>query len=56
VLNCFIEQTEQAIPIVSLIAEQWPAWLAKQAQVTQQWLATLNFSIKPGGIAMLPGS
>lgn len=55
-LNCFIEQTERSIPIVSLTPPQWDAWLAKQKPATQQWLATLNFSVKPGSTTLLPGS
>jgi len=56
VLNCFIEQTERSIPIVALTPQQWDAWLAKQTPATQQWLATLNFSVKPGCTAILPDS
>lgn len=55
-LNCFIEQTERSIPIVALTPQQWDSWLAKQTRATQQWLATLNFSVKSGCIAMLPDS
>lgn len=55
-LNCFIEQTERSVPIVALIPQEWDAWLAKQTRATQQWLATLNFSVKPGCTAILPGS
>lgn len=55
-LNCFIEQTERSIPIVALTPQQWDSWLAKQTRATQQWLATLNFSVKPGSTALLPDS
>lgn len=55
-LNCFIEQTERSVPIVSLTPQQWEGWLAKQKPATQQWLKTLNFSAKPGSTALLPDS
>lgn len=55
-LNCFIEQTKRSVPIISLTLKQWDSWLAKQTRATQQWLATLNFTVKPGSIALLPGS
>jgi leucyl aminopeptidase len=54
--NCFITQSEQAIPIVALTPLQWEAWFSQQTAATQQWLATLNFALKPGNTALLPDS
>jgi leucyl aminopeptidase len=56
VLNCFIDQTEGSVPIVSLTLQQWDSWLEKQPSLTQQWLKTLNFVAKPGSTALIPGS
>lgn len=53
-LNCFIHQSPCSIPIVSILPQQWHAWLAKQIQATQQWLQTINFMAKPGNYIALP--
>ncbi|MES2998056.1 MAG: leucyl aminopeptidase family protein [Pseudomonadota bacterium] len=55
-LSCFIDQAERSTPIVSLIPKQWDSWLAKQTQANKQWLSALNFDVKPGSTALLPGS
>ncbi|MDQ8039665.1 MAG: leucyl aminopeptidase family protein [Rickettsiella sp.] len=54
--NCFTQQSERSIPIVSIACLQWDAWLSKQTAVIKQWLSTLNFVPKPGCTALLPNN
>jgi leucyl aminopeptidase len=55
VLNCFIHQSTRSIPIISILKEQWQAWLTQQSPITQQWLQATNFIVKPGNYVLLPG-
>lgn len=55
-LNCFTERAEQPVPIVTLTPQQWDTWLVEQTDATRNWLATLNFCVKPGSTALLPGT
>lgn len=54
-LNCFIYQSSRSIPIISILKAQWHSWLKEQSQMTQQWVRAINFTVKPGNYALLPG-
>jgi leucyl aminopeptidase len=56
VLNCFIHESSQSIPITAILSDQWVAWLAGQTKATQQWLQAINFIAKPGSYSLLPGT
>jgi leucyl aminopeptidase len=54
VLDCYLDQAENLIPIIALTTEQWPSWLTQQPSVTTHWLTATQFCPKPGQIALLP--
>ncbi|MFZ2485531.1 MAG: leucyl aminopeptidase family protein [Candidatus Rickettsiella isopodorum] len=55
-LNCFIHESSQSIPLTAILPEQWSDWLADQTKSTQHWLQTINFIAKPGSYSFIPGT
>ncbi|EDP46363.1 leucyl aminopeptidase family protein [Rickettsiella grylli] len=53
-LNCFVHESSQSIPIYAILAEQWSTWLTKQSTLTQDWLHNINFIPYSGNYSFIP--
>lgn len=57
-LDCLIEDQETlgALPIHTISADAFPAWLAGQAECAQAWLDSTGFNAKSGRSALIPAA
>jgi leucyl aminopeptidase len=54
-LNCFASSTaKKTVPIIFIVQNDYPNWLAKQNAHTQQWLTTSAFRAEVGCISLIP--
>lgn len=53
-LNCFTKTDKNAILITPILVENFEAWLAKQNEITKNWLAVNKFTAKPDAFSLLP--
>lgn len=52
--DCYTDQSQDLIPITALTVAQWESWLTQQPNFTTHWINAIQFSPKPGQIALIP--
>lgn len=53
-LDCFVPESSQSISLQIVALSQYPAWLANQDKLTQQWLSSINHVAKANALAVIP--
>lgn len=53
-IDCFIQPTKKALPIVLIASSDYASWLKKQNSLTQTWLASSGFRGEAGQLRFIP--
>jgi len=53
-LNCYIAEARDTIPIELVLVNDYSSWLAKQTAITKNWLTTTQYKPEPGAAQNIP--
>lgn len=55
--DCFLEtKPAHSIPLLPVVAQDFPAWHEQQNPAWRRWLTATNFTAKPGSLCLVPNA